>query len=600
MPYELRQEDIHGLAATLNAETKVKRNELFFKLCPYCHGGGRDKETFSVNLKTGQFKCFRDSCGVQGHFVQMARHFDYPLEFSTGCHRKKYRKLPQGEIEVRDGAIAYLESRGIGRATTERYKITTHKSQPHVLVFPFLDDMGQIQFVKYRNTKFRPDVDKNKEWAERDTMPILFGMWQCVDYGTLVITEGQIDSLSLAECGIPNAVSVPTGAQGFTWLEHCWDWVVRFQEVVVFGDCEKGHITLVDEIAKRLPMKVRVVDMGDYLGEKDANAILQKYGKQPLLDAVQRAKIKPINHIKELADVKAIDIYSLERIKTGLSELDRVIGGLFFGQVILLTGKRGEGKSTFMSQLIVEALDQGYKTLAYSGELADFHFKRWLDFQAAGPHCIVTNINSFGDEAYLLHDDTVEKLNDWYRGQAFIYDNNAIDDDEFEGLLKTIEKAICRYGIRFICIDNLMTAMDVDIRDDIYRAQSSFVRQLKAMAVKYNVAIVLVAHPRKQQQGKSTRGKPDDTDDVAGSGDIMNRIDVAIRYARDPDDDECGRLAVTKNRLLGKLALSDSEIRLWYSKSTKRITSLSSNPEKEYGWSKQTFIEIPETEDLPF
>ncbi|MFR5790588.1 MAG: hypothetical protein ACLUFA_09425 [[Clostridium] leptum] len=60
--------------------------------------------------------------------------------------------------------------------------------------------------------------------GEKDTKPILFGMKQCVDFGTLVITEGQIDSLTLADCGIKNAASV-TGALGFTWLENCWDWI---------------------------------------------------------------------------------------------------------------------------------------------------------------------------------------------------------------------------------------------------------------------------------------------------------------------------------------------------------------------------------------
>ena len=48
-------------------------------------------------------------------------------------------------------------------------------------------------------------------------------MTQCVGFDRLVITEGQIDSLTLAECGVPNAVSVPNGCNGFTFLENVWD-----------------------------------------------------------------------------------------------------------------------------------------------------------------------------------------------------------------------------------------------------------------------------------------------------------------------------------------------------------------------------------------
>ena len=594
MPYELKREDIFGLARKLNAETHEKGKELFFKYCPFCEGDGHDRNTFSINLETGMFKCFRASCGRQGHFVQMAREFSYPLDFGNSLQSKRqYRVLPQKEIQVREPAIDYFANRGIGKETVKRYQITTRKDNPEILVFPFYDQNGILQFVKYRKIKFDKSKDRNKEWCEKDTMPILFGMNQCVDYGPLVVTEGQIDSLSVSECGIKNAVSVPTGALGFTWLENCWDWLLKFQEIIIFGDCENGKITLVDELSRRLPMPVKAVQSEDYLGEKDANDILQKYGKSAVITAIHNAKLKPVNHVKELADVEAVDIYSMERVFTGINEIDRLIGGLYFGQVILLTGKRGEGKSTFMSQLIVEAIEQGHKTFAYSGELTDYHFKRWLDFQAAGPEHIVTNINRFGDENYLLTNDVVEQLNIWYRGKAYIYDNNAIDnDEELESLLITIEKAICRYGIKFVCIDNLMTALDVDLKDDLYRAQSKFLRHLKLLAVRHNVVILLVAHPRKTRDNL-------ENDDVAGSSDITNRVDVVLSYSRNADETCDGKLSVLKNRLTGRLTPKGKEIQLYYSNKSKRITSLQS-PGKTYSWQSEKILTESGLLDLPF
>lgn len=595
MPYELKREDILGLARRLNAETHEKGEELFFKYCPFCGGDGHDRNTFSINLKTGMFKCFRASCGRQGHFVQMAREFSYPLDFqASGKSKTVYRALPQKEIQVRDPAVIYLESRGISRETAKRYQITTRKDMPNVLAFPFYDQDGVLRFVKYRKTDFDKSRDKNKEWCEKDTMPILFGMKQCVDFETLVITEGQIDSLTLADCGIKNAVSVPTGALGFTWLENCWDWVLKFKEVVVFGDCENGKITVADELSKRLPMPVRVTQPEDYFGEKDANDILRRYGKEAVVSAVHNAKLKPVNRVKELADVQAVDIYSMERIFTGINEIDRIIGGFYFGQVILLTGKRGEGKSTFMSQLIVEALEQGYKTFAYSGELTDYHFKRWLDFQAAGPDNIVSNKDQFGEETYLLTNEVIDKLNSWYRGKAYLYDNSAvIESEELESLLVTIEKAVCRYGIRFVCIDNLMTALDVDMRDDLYRAQSKFLRELKLLAYRHNIVVLLVAHPRKMKDGNFAN------DDVAGSGDITNRVDVVMSYSRSEDESSDSKLAITKNRLTGRLAMGEKQIKLFYSNKSKRITSVQSNG-KNYSWKSEKEMIESGLLDLPF
>lgn len=91
----------------------MKGDELFFRHCPYCHGGAHgDKDTFSVNLATGLFKCFRSGCNKHGHFVELARDFNYQLDFKGQTPARVYRKFPVKEIEVRDPAVEYLASRG--------------------------------------------------------------------------------------------------------------------------------------------------------------------------------------------------------------------------------------------------------------------------------------------------------------------------------------------------------------------------------------------------------------------------------------------------------------------------------------------------------
>lgn len=593
MSYEFRDSDLYGLAQKLGADTKQKGDELFFRWCPYCHGDGHDKETFSVNLRTGLFKCFRSGCDKHGHFVQLARDFGFPLDM--GETPRKYRELPQRPLKVKESAVGYLGSRGISREVVERYRISSRKDNEKVLVFPFYDENHVLRFVKYRKTDFERERDKNKEWCEKDTMPILFGMDQCQDFQRLVITEGQIDSLSVAEAGIKNAVSVPNGAKGFTWVENCWDWISKFPEVVIFGDHEKGKITLVDELSKRLRCKLRVVRPEDYLGEKDANAILQKYGVEAIRQAVNNAQVIPVNHVVRLADVESVDLNTLPKIKTGVTNLDRVIGGLYFGQVVLLTGKRGEGKSTFMGALIAEALNQGKKVLAYSGELPGYHFKRWLDLQIAGPHNVVTTYNQFSDPEYSLPAEVVDKINNWYYDQAFLYDNNALDGDEYESLLDTVEKTIQRYGVNIVCIDNLMTAIDVSSSDSQYIQQSQFVRSLKQIAVRYNVVVLLVAHPRK------TQGWVTDNDMVSGTSDITNRVDTVLSYAKNPEEESPGgKLFVLKNRMTGRLALKENAIQVAYDPVSKRVYSSSGSPNYRYTWENPKEEEFDDFNDLPF
>jgi DNA primase len=311
--------------------------------------------------------------------VELASDFGFRLEDEA---QKKYRRLPQKKIETKPAAVAYLESRGISAEIASKYAITTRKDNDKILVFPFYDDQNVLQFVKYRKTDFDKKRDKNKEWCEAETMPILFGMNHCEDFTRLVITEGQLDSLSLAMAGIKNAVSVPTGAMGFTWLANCWDWINRFDEIVVFGDCEKGKITLIETLEKRLQKKVKCVRTEDYLCEKDANDILRKYGAGALVTAVENAELREVKFVNRLASVEAVNLRDLPKIKTGISQFDRVCGGLLRGHVTLLSGKRGEGKSTLMSQMIAEAIDQGNAVFVYSGELPNYHLRIGLIFRS--------------------------------------------------------------------------------------------------------------------------------------------------------------------------------------------------------------------------
>nr|DAJ41537.1 MAG TPA: DNA directed DNA polymerase [Caudoviricetes sp.] len=595
MKYEFKSEDAEALARFLGAQTRENGEEMQFLYCPYCHGGEhKDKYTFALNRQNGKFNCMRASCQKQGQFVTLAREMGFALDF--GFPKKEYRRLPQREIALRPAAERALAKRGIGPEVCRRYKITTQKNNRNILVFPFYNERGELVTVKYRNANYKKGVDKNKEWFEAGTEPILFGMSEARDYTKpLVITEGQIDALSLAECGVLNAVSVPNGCASFTWIAACYDWVMNFPQITVMGDCENGKLTLLDKISKSFPLPVYCVPPESYYGLKDANDILRQYGKDVLLDAFHSAREYILPHICRLADVESVDFSTLPRIQSGIPQLDDALGGFFYGQVVLLTGRRGEGKSTLMGQLMLEAIDQGNRVLAYSGELTASHFKNWIDFQAAGADGVM-NVGSEERPRYILKPEVQEKINDWYRPSAFLYDNEAVEGDELTSILDTIESAVVRYGIHMVCIDNLMTAMDMSRGDDFYRAQSAFVQKLKRMAVRYNIVVLLVAHPRKELSGKL------DNDSVAGSGDITNRVDTVLIYSRDDtvkDGISRSTLRLTKNRQNGKL-LIDRPIHLVYSESSKRITPLDSPRQKHYGWESPPDWQQAPLEDLPF
>lgn len=595
-PYEFKREDAYNFARSQNISVHESGYNLHFSKCPYCGQATTDKYTFAISLQTGQFKCLRDSCGVQGNMIKLSRDFGFSLgnevdEYSRP--RKRYRtlKTPDKPIVPKDPAIEYLKSRGITERVAKQYEITVQKEHDNVLVFPFYDETGKLVFVKYRKTDFDKEKDRNKEWCEANTKPILFGMKQCnTGNKTLIFAEGMMDSLSIAEAGFQNAVSVPTGAKGMTWVPHCWNFVNQFDTIIIFGDYEKGHITLLDDIASRFKKHIKHVREEDYKDCKDANEILQKYGKQQIKNCINNAVDIPVQYTMSLADVEDVNPFDIEKLPTGFRDLDQLLyGGLPFGGITIITGKSGEGKSVVASQIIINAIENGHRCFCYSGELPNHLFKSWMNYQVAGANHIFKYQTRWGDEGYNISDTNKKLIDEWYRDKIDIFDSTAITGDEDVSLIEIIDEMISRYLVDVVLIDNLMTALDLDIshESDKYERQSRFVKKLTRIAMKYKVLIILVAHKRKNSYSNNVN------DDVSGSSDITNLASITLSYGRSDNIDASQReLTVAKNRLFGK---TDSWV-MNYEEQSKRVYGDRDDVKREFSWNKDGWTDA----DNPF
>lgn len=588
--YQYNYNDLQRFVGEYGFEVTHKGNEVIFKKCPYCHGGDKhDKNTFAVNSTTGIYNCKRSSCNARGNMFTLARDFNFKLSedvqryYNIDNYNGKFKKFREKHIESKDEAVKYLKERGISEEICRKYEISVKNENPNILCFPFRDDKGIMKFIKYRDMAYQKGVSAgNKEWCEKDCMPILFGMNHCNSRKTLVITEGQIDSLTLAECGIENAVSVPTGMNGFTWIPHCWDFVNSFEEIVVFGDFENGKVTLSDTISARFPKRTRIVQEVDYNGFKDANEIYLNLGKEAIIAAVEHSEPCLNKRVKPLHTVRWVDINKIPVIHTNIAEIDRILsGGFHFGQVILLTGQRGNGKSTLSSGFLADALKQEFNCFMYSGEMPDFFVKDWLNRQIIGKEFLTEEENNACDN--------------WYYNRVFIYDNNILDEDgDTESVIDVMEDTIKKKDCKLCVLDNLMTLTDATSNDTLYRQQSNIVGRLAKISKAYECVIVLVAHPRK------SNGLQFSNDDVSGSADITNRVDIVMSYDRPQEGQDNERaLQITKNRLTGKLATGDRAIKLFFEDSSKRIVGENESFNKEYIVNDDGSVYVSE-EDIPF
>lgn len=565
MHYEFKEEDIYDFARSRGLQTKDRGDEIQFKRCPYCNGGEhrRDLGTFSVNRKTGQFECKRSSCGVKGNLITLAKDFDFRLsdDFSKFYRKREtYKNLPQPKkvVKASDQAAEWLKSRGISKETADKYQITTKKDNKDVLCFLIYNAEGKLVNVKYRNLKFTKDKKNGiKEWFEEGCLPYLYGVntWNG-KYDRMYLTEGQMDALALSECGLENCFSVPGGVKGWTWWPSSYDFVSKFSEIVVVGDYEKGHITLLDDIKLRFKGRIKHLKESDYKDCKDANELLLKYGAEDLRQCAENAVTLPIDCVIQAADVEYVDIFDLEKVPTGIKSLDFLLfGGLPFGGYSVITAKSGIGKSTLASQILVSAIDKGFKCYAYSGELPNYLFKAWMNYQVAGStHIFDAQKDEYSPVKPTISKTNINLISEWYRDKLWMYDNDKVNKEDRVGVLDAMENAILQYGVRVILIDNLMTAVQSEMKPGMnkYDVQSEFADRLRYLGRKYNVCIILVAHKKKGNKDDSD----DENDDISGTADITNLAMLTLSYNRDPMIADNQRLLkLLKNRVFGRTCL---------------------------------------------
>lgn len=600
--YRFKRDDAARFAKAQNIRTKISGDEMQFRECPYCHST-KDAYSFAINMQTGQFKCLRASCGAHGNMLTLHRDFNFDLgtdvsEYERPAYSWRRFKTPEAPIEPTEPAIAYLTGRGIPEDVIRRYEIKTKTGQDNVLAFPFFNQDGDLEFIKYRKTDFDKTKDQNKEWCEKNCRAILFGMKQCTSFDRLIITEGQIDSLSVAAAGFENAVSVPNGKNGMTWIPHCWDWLKQFNEIIVFGDYEHGEITLLNDIRARFDCKVSSVRPVDYRGCKDANELLKRYGAEAVRIAINNAVPELPEAVRQFSAISYNNEEEKDILPTGITELDKLLkGGLRFGYMHIMTGKRGEGKSTMASMLVKSALDMGLNVFVYSGEMTPGDVKCWLDYQIAGAERVICETVN-GYERYRLSNSNIDTINAWYTDRAYIYDTSAILDDRPD-FLQIIIKQITQVGCRFILIDNLMTAIDlIDYSGTKFEKQEYFCKRLAEIATRYKVMIILVAHKKKEQRD----GKGDENDDVLGSSEITNLSGLIMSYSRSNKCAENQRvLKLTKNRVDGRCNFEGWVVN--YHPASKRIYG-EYDTESTYDstcWKDEdTFVPVMDTEEIPY
>ena len=235
---------------------------------------------------------------------------------------------------------------------------------------------------------------------------------------------------------------------------------------------------------------------------------------EPRLNSLKKPELKTNEPLFFTSTtIKPKDRSQTVSIETGITKLDKKIIGLNKGEVSCVSGLRGSGKSSLMSQIALEAVQRKYKTALFSGELSENRVLEWLQLQAAGK--LYTQPTKYENYFY-VDDKTKYYINKWLDNKIYIYNNNYGNDAQ--KILNSVEQCITKNKVDLVILDNLMSMNLESLSGDKYERQTKLALGLVKYAQDNDVHILFVAHPRKSIGFLRL-------EDISGTADLTNAVE---------------------------------------------------------------------------
>jgi twinkle protein len=446
--------------------------------------------------------------------------------------------------------IKAFEARGINVETAVKFGIYTARTtgdispgkpiladpNGNIVVFPFVEH-GNVVAEKYRapNKVFWQRKGGKRTFWNSDVLDD-----PALEAGTaaLVITEGEIDALTAIDCGFPFTVSVPDGAPAVRdgespsdlkptdpetektgKFEFVWNNRERLKKIkrfILAVDNDDPGKRLEAELLRRLSA-ARCMFVTYPEGCKDLSDVRQKYGAEAVAKCLNGAMPYPVRGLYRLDDYP--ELPQPETFSTGFSDLDSHLR-FWLGELVVVTGIPGSGKSSW----IINVCTRMATLYGWTVAMASFE---------------IPTVPTLRDKIRMAKTglppegwSNISKCDAWIRQHfVFIDDDPTGDDDEemtLEWVLDRAADAVLRDGIRMLVVDPWN-----EIEHSRPRGESETdyynraVRACRRFAARYQVLVIILAHPTKDV-GKDGSARVPTPYDIAGSAAWFNKPDHCI------------------------------------------------------------------------
>ena len=323
------------------------------------------------------------------------------------------------------------------------------------------------------------------------------------DRRRVVLVEGELDAISLWQCGVTEVASTSLGAKGDVpqaWKEALAD----ADDVVLWYDDDEAGDEAVNGLATAMGShRVRIASIPEEL----AVEVQTKTGKRPKdVNDLVRAGVEPeriravvdaavpletarvvqpgayADHLTSLIDRGASSLGE----STGWLELDKLLRGWRPGELTVVTGHTSHGKSTWTSYALGMLARRGYPVLLSSLEDGPDALARKVFTRIFGRP--ISSITTDQDR-----EDAMRAIGRLNEDPIYVFDHYG--RVSFSEVVDAITYAARRLGCKYVEVDHLhfiSRPPEIEEREHLDRVCMDLVQ----LAVSLGIHIFLIAHPR--------------------------------------------------------------------------------------------------------
>lgn len=441
---------------------------------------------------------------------------------------------------LRTGEIRELKARNISLDTCKAFGYAV---EPGVQIAPYVDEAGNVVAQKLRGK------DKSFGWVGNSERVQLFGhqLWKGCDKKVLVVTEGEIDTLSVYEVtkGSMPVVSLQNGAQSAVKsFKHSFAWLESFDSVVICFDNDEVGKEAAQAAARVLsPGKAKIAE----LPLKDANDMLKEGRTADLYTALKSAKAWSPAGIVSGKDIgvrartkrpKAFATFPWEF-------MNKNYGGIYEGDLIVVGAGSGVGKTTFMAEIAY------HLALENDIGIGVMFMEESLEETALRFHGFNLDRVLFNGRDEATDEELIEAAAATTDKPTFhIYEHQG--ESSIDETLAAMRYLIQVQGVKVIFLDNLSTIVAGLDTNDERHAIDKIMHGLRKFATREKVAVFIASHLSNPIGNKGYENGLEITQKAfRGSGAISSTAWLMIGLERDINTDMPTAIRGVKSRRFG-------------------------------------------------